>query len=245
MRAVIGTTLLALICAGCVTTPQPVIQGQEMAIEAVTKVEGDVMAMLEAYNTEVKALVAERYAAEFMVTETALLNASADGKSVDLAAYKKYVEQFAAEVAKADAHYDGLLQNAKAQMGFKFGVAKNLSLAVQAYNKATGLKPETFQQLLDASGSLGEHVIDVYGQSHVAKPADPTKLDWRKVLELSSKNTMDKLPVFGNPDAAWRKWLETGKQPTMADIVGGIISNARAAGEIINTPAPAPAAPTN
>ena len=244
MRMGLVLSLLSVVGLSCVSTPAPVIRGQEMAIEAVTKVEGDVMAMLEAYNTEIKALVAEKYAAEFIMTEASLLNSSVDGTSVDLAKYKQYTTEFANEIAKADAYYDGLLQNAKAQMGFKFGVAKNLHLAVQAYNKASGISPETFQQLLDASGSLGEGVIDAYGKAHVAKPSDPTKLDWRKVLELSSKNPMDKLPVFGDPNAAWRKWLETGKQPTMSDIVGGIIANTKAASGIISPPAaPVPTTP--
>jgi len=222
--------LAAIYVSGCATTPAPVLRGQEMAIEAITKVEIDVNSFLDAYNTEVKALVAERYAAEFMVTEAKLLGANGDGQSVNLTDYKKYVNEFAVEVAKADAFYDDLLANTKAQIGFKFGVAKNMALAVQAYNKATGLDPETFDQLLAGTSGLATEVLDQYGTARTAAAANK-KPDWREVLKLAGKNDVSKLPVFGDPNAAWRKWLETGQQPKLQDLVGGFMSNMRALNE--------------
>lgn len=221
-----GLFLIAMLC-GCATTPPSVIRGQEMAIEAVSKVEGDSYQIIDAYNVEVKALVANRYAAEFAATEAQLLAEQGNTGSVDLARYKDYSTQFAAEIEKANAFYDNLALQAKSQLGFKFGVAKNMSLAVRAYNKAAGVDPETFQQLLDASGGLASDVIDAYGAANVAKPTDPSKPDWKRILDLMNKNKIETLPKLGDANAAWQKWVSTGKLPTLTDLFNNVLPKAR------------------
>lgn len=243
MKHILVLLALVALSLSCVTTPQPVIHGQDMAIEAITSVEIDVTNAIDSYNVEVKALVAEKYAKEFALTEATLLSRSADGQSVTLSEYKEYANKFAAEIAAANAFYDDLAAQVHAKVGYKFGVAKNLSLAVQAYNKAAGLDPETFQQLLDSTGSAASAVIDAYGAESLKK-ANSRQPDWKEVLSLAAKNKMKDLPnLGGNPDAAWRNWLSTGKLPSLQDLVTSKIPAAREAIKGALTPPQPPATP--
>ena len=205
--------------SGCSTTPGAVLQAGQMSQEGMQVLEHNNLQLIDAYTKELKFKNREQYLAEFKVVEQELLDqqkgAGGNDGAVDLEDYKKYADLYAQEVAKGDAVYDNMAEEFKMKLGFQFAITRNLNDAVQRFNEATGIRPETFQALLEQSSGLAVDVIQAR-RERAAAAEDPNKPDWDAMFDLIGKKAYDRVydavSTYNLEDviAAWRGTVGAG-----------------------------------
>lgn len=170
---------LALVATGCAHTPPSVKLAMDMQSGVMSVVEENTFGILDAYNAEVKAAAANRYAAEFARAEDAM---ERDDGSVNLEQYKKVAEAFATEIAKATSYYDDQCEAFKTKLKYQFMVAGRLRDSVKAYQEENGLDPEGATQLINSISELAVASIEAMKQAEAQE--DTSSYDWDDILDL-------------------------------------------------------------
>lgn len=169
---VLAAIALAMVpVVGCVTTPEPVIQSNEMALRLLqdAKVRGETA--IDAFVTETVGLNNERYAKEFERVEMVLLDEQGNTGLVDLTRYKALGAAYAEEMSKGEVYYRARGEQLKQAISAPLVLSAGLLSANGEYLQAAGISDELFNSLLNSSVALGEQLKTSYDQYKVEKEA--------------------------------------------------------------------------
>ena len=161
-RTLLSVATVSLLTLSCVTTPEPVIQGNQAAISLLREAQIRSDTAIDAFVAETVGLNEDRYAKEFEVVEQVLLAEQGNTGLVDLSRYKTLGAAYAAEMDKGRQYY--MLRGDQLKQAINTPIALSLSLmtANDEYLNAAGITDELFNSLVDNSFALGAQLKTSY-----------------------------------------------------------------------------------
>ena len=188
MRYAVGLVLLALV--GCATNaPKPVLDADIMARQAAKTIERNTMTTLDEVHQELVDVTAQGNAAVLDAKKKEIV--SPDG-TVSVAEYDALLSEAATAQRNAEEQYAKDMAAIRLKLAQQFAAQRQLSELVSAYNNASGMSAETFEELLSASLEAAQPIVDKKLQA-ANKPNDPDKLDWDSIFKLVERRAFDTL----------------------------------------------------
>jgi len=183
----------ALLCmtigiAGCASTPDSVLQAGAMEREALGILQSNVNMLLDAYTDELHDAYLQGYRAWMTQREADLQDAQ--GK-VNLADYKRMQRGVAERMGEINEYLQSRKREFKQRLAYQFAVAGNLSEAIDAYNRATGIPPETFRELVASTQGLAEDLVELERERRAEERPDADDPKWSDLLGLVERRAFD------------------------------------------------------
>lgn len=161
-RTLLSVALIPLLTLSCMTTPEPVIQGNQAAISLLREAQVRSDTAIDAFVAETVGLNEDRYAKEFEVVEQALLAEQGNTGLVDLTRYKTLGAAYAAEMDKGRQYYMMRGEQLKQAINTPIALSLGLMTANDEYLNAAGITDELFNSLVDNSFALGSQLKTSY-----------------------------------------------------------------------------------
>lgn len=179
-----GTSIILICCAvawpGCHTGGSaPVAQANMMVGQTLTTLQKNTETAIDDFGEDLSEAYGQGIRARIVGEADKMTDAAG---MINRADYDQLLAEAAAKSAENEAYIANKKAQYKATLREQFAVARELNAAVQRYEEATGISPESFQAFLDSGVALGQQIQDLRRQS-----ADADRIgDQEKKAKLES-----------------------------------------------------------